>query len=541
VFTLPKKDGGFRLIVDLRHVNTYLQPLSCAYETLDVVQTIVKPDDFLTSIDLKDGFFHLEVARPDRKYLQVCLYGQHYQICVLPFGLAASPYFFTKFLRPVIRHIRSTLGRASLYVDDLLLAAAGRRESNWLTLHVAALYSELGLTINAGKSELEPVQQIRHLGLEINATQQSFRIPDDKRRAVEALASHLLTMAMENNARVPSAALARFCGTAQSLRLAVPPANLILRPLYDAMRQRKTYQAWVRLGRAALQTLRWWRGLSRTPIARLGALFRDTAPIMMHTDASPYGWGAALDGQVHAQGRWTPEEAIEPIHLLEVRAVTRALEAFDLWDATVRLGCDNLAAVYSITSLRSRSPRFSEELLDLWNVAFERNVALRPLYLPTQVNVWADRLSRVRVTLPGRIRPDFLSMLEERFSQPISIRLLTPWVRVDGRPANELRVPWEDDVLHLLSPPWELIPEVLRLLPAPALLLYPEYRAATWWPELRARAGTPLAFPKDQVYEIPFRGVTDVVRLTLLTPTQCRGSGMHRSAETTPGVSSALP
>lgn len=48
---------------------------------------------------------------------------------------------------------------------------------------------------------------------------------------------------------------------------------------------------------------------------------------MLTTDASPWGWGAHMEGAL-AHGTWREDEASLHINILELRAIQLALEAF---------------------------------------------------------------------------------------------------------------------------------------------------------------------------------------------------------------------
>ena len=58
----PKKDGDFRLIVDLHQLNDYCKPPRFAYEDIEVVLKQVKPKDHLVTIDIKKCVYHVPIA-----------------------------------------------------------------------------------------------------------------------------------------------------------------------------------------------------------------------------------------------------------------------------------------------------------------------------------------------------------------------------------------------------------------------------------------------------------------------------------------------
>ena len=55
---VPKKNGKLRLIVDLRVVNESCNVPKFANENIETVCNLIKPEDSLVTIDLKNGFYH---------------------------------------------------------------------------------------------------------------------------------------------------------------------------------------------------------------------------------------------------------------------------------------------------------------------------------------------------------------------------------------------------------------------------------------------------------------------------------------------------
>lgn len=115
---VPKKNNKFRLIVDLRQLNGYIETPSFQYDGIDTVAELIAPNDRLITADLKDGFHHVRIHRDFQKYLGIFWNNIFYTWTVLPFGLSCSPYFFHKFLRPVVQYFRANGLRVVIYVDD---------------------------------------------------------------------------------------------------------------------------------------------------------------------------------------------------------------------------------------------------------------------------------------------------------------------------------------------------------------------------------------------------------------------------------------
>jgi len=65
---VPKKNSKARLIIDMRLLNLYVRPPKFKYQSLRYLATLLRPGDFLFTIDFKDGFHHVEV-HPDHQHL----------------------------------------------------------------------------------------------------------------------------------------------------------------------------------------------------------------------------------------------------------------------------------------------------------------------------------------------------------------------------------------------------------------------------------------------------------------------------------------
>ena len=101
---VPKKNGKFRLVIALRHLNNHIKVYYFKQEGIDIVcENIVYGDEFI-SIDLKDGFHHCSVQISFQNSLGFQWKGKFYIFNVLPFGLNISPYYFNKTLRPVVQY-----------------------------------------------------------------------------------------------------------------------------------------------------------------------------------------------------------------------------------------------------------------------------------------------------------------------------------------------------------------------------------------------------------------------------------------------------
>ena len=107
LFLVPKSDGTFRPILDLKRLNLYLDIPTFKMETLFSIITALQPQEWITKIDLKDAYHHIPVQMNIRKYFRFVIAGKPHQFRVLPFGLSTAPREFTKILAPVVQLLRS--------------------------------------------------------------------------------------------------------------------------------------------------------------------------------------------------------------------------------------------------------------------------------------------------------------------------------------------------------------------------------------------------------------------------------------------------
>ena len=62
IFLRPKRDGSYRLILNLKNKNTFVDKLHFIMETLKSAFTIVTPNCIFGCIDLKQAYFSIPVS-----------------------------------------------------------------------------------------------------------------------------------------------------------------------------------------------------------------------------------------------------------------------------------------------------------------------------------------------------------------------------------------------------------------------------------------------------------------------------------------------
>ena len=84
------------------------------------ISTLLRPGDFLFTLDLEAAYHHMQLAPAAWKYMGFRWKDSLYVSTVLHFGLASAPWVFTKITRPVVEYVQLAGQRLSSYLEDFL-------------------------------------------------------------------------------------------------------------------------------------------------------------------------------------------------------------------------------------------------------------------------------------------------------------------------------------------------------------------------------------------------------------------------------------
>ena len=124
VFIVPKKDGGWRPIINLKALNQFLRTQHFKMENIYTLRDILKQGDYMGKIDLKDAYFSVKIFPDHKKFLRFRWRGVAYQYKALPFGFATAPRVFSKIMQEAMKILREKSIRLIQYLDDILILAS---------------------------------------------------------------------------------------------------------------------------------------------------------------------------------------------------------------------------------------------------------------------------------------------------------------------------------------------------------------------------------------------------------------------------------
>ncbi|GFU56470.1 hypothetical protein TNCV_2609871 [Trichonephila clavipes] len=124
---VKKKDGSSRMCIDYRKLNQKLVkdkfPLPLIEDVLDTLQET----KVYSTLDLRIGFFHVDVDEDCRKYTSFIVPDGQFEFNKVPFGLSTSPGVFQRYVSSIFRDL-TRKGIVISYLDDLVIPAKNEQE-----------------------------------------------------------------------------------------------------------------------------------------------------------------------------------------------------------------------------------------------------------------------------------------------------------------------------------------------------------------------------------------------------------------------------
>ena len=121
IFVIPKKDGEYRMILNLKELNKSIPYHHFKMETFELALKLVKPNCFFGSVDIRHTYYSIPVSKESQLKLRFQKSGKVYSFCACPMGISCAPRIYTKLMKPVYASLRMLGHTNSGYIDDSLL------------------------------------------------------------------------------------------------------------------------------------------------------------------------------------------------------------------------------------------------------------------------------------------------------------------------------------------------------------------------------------------------------------------------------------
>ena len=204
-----------RPVVNLKALNEFIPFVHFKMEGMHTLRDVLKENDWMTKVDLKDAYFMIPIQEVDREMLRFSTQGRLFQFTCLPFGLSCAPWVFTKTLKPAMSLLRELGIRLVVYIDDILVMADSEAQAREHSEALIFLLESLGFIVHLEKTMRIPTQEI-----EFSQTMK-LQILTQKVKKLQAEATALLRKVATPTAREVS----RLLGKMNSVAQALPPVH----------------------------------------------------------------------------------------------------------------------------------------------------------------------------------------------------------------------------------------------------------------------------------------------------------------------------
>jgi hypothetical protein len=519
---VPKDITSFRLILDLSRLNRFLRFPRFKYDSIAQVKFLFDQGGYLFTWDLKDGYFHLDMAEQMFTYLCFRWEGKLYYFAQCPMGAAPAAWAFTKLVGAVVAHLRSQGLRCLTYIDDGLGGAGTEEEALRLSALTVEVFTSLGCLINFKKSRLVPGWIKGYLGYLVDTQGQGegYLMPSERREfEVRAWVRKLLSAR-----KVTPRQVSTLTGHLVSLRLVLDPmALLFTRHLFmwvQKMLDSGCGWDWQgKLTEEAKEEIRIWQAKFNDWKAR--PLWPKGKPQLIQAqDASDTAVGGWLGGFVEPQtfevkgrlfevafplevelaaGRLSREDMIKSSTYRELFAVLFMIRTFVevLRGSWVRIQADN-QALYWISVRGKASDLATHELLvDLFWLCAWNNIKWDVRWVPRELNQLSDQLSKGADKDDWSLNPQHWAVVSARLGPFDCDRFASEATTLLPRFCG---LYWSPNVwfVDCYSRPWKGLrnwwhpnPREVGMVLEKALeegaegaLLLPVWKGAIWWPRL---------------------------------------------------------
>lgn len=418
VVLVTKKDGGVRLCVDYRKLNAVTEPDRYPLPRMEDILHAAKTTNFMTTCDLRSGYFQVSVATEDRDKTAFVTPLGTYRFKRMPMGLRNSGATFQR----LMDRFKAGKGLSDVsllaYLDDIIILSETFEKH---LRDLEAVFDRLemfNLRINREKSFFAR-ESVKFLGHVI--------VPGGIQADPEKTAA-IANMAIPHNVKH----LKSFLQTSSWFRRFIPNYAEVAKPLTDLLKKDCVWM-WTPRQQEAFDNIR--QLLVSPPILRQAD---ETKPFILRTDSSGYCLGAVL-----MQGEKQDERPVEYASRLlisaernyttterEALAVVWAVNKFRGYiegsEVVVKSDHQPLRWLMSIKSPSGRLARWALTLQE-YNLKIE--------YTPGRSNAIADTLSRppcseepkwdlcyAEVDLPSRSPRD---VRENQLKDPDLLKIIT--------------------------------------------------------------------------------------------------------------------
>ena len=534
IFSKPKKDGSFRIILDLTELNKHVTYRHFKMDTLQTALDLMTPNCYMASVDWKDAYYSVPVATDMRKFLVFRWEGEAFQYTCLPNGLACAPRVFTKLTKVIFSQLRKIGHVSTSYIDDCLLLAKTSKACVQNIKATIELSEKAGFLVHDEKSVLKPTQKIVYLGFWLDSTNMTITLTSEKAQKIKVACKNLLQSqktSIKNLSRVVGLLVASIPG--------VQYGKLLYRSLDNhksaALKENKgDFTAQTELTQTCKQDLLWW---AENIEHESRNIITPKPDVVIETDASDMGWGACIKGDSSQStgGHWSELESMEHINYRELLAAWFGIQCFNSSRSGIHIKIlsDNTTTVAYLNNMGGTKKKCNNITRQIWSWCHSRKNWISAAHLPGKKNLQADKESRsIHDNMEWSLHPEAFQQICKTFGKPdidlFASRLnhklekYMSWkpdpnaIAVDAMSEN-----W-DHFFFYAFPPFNMIGKVLNKVEiekCKGIVVVPHWPTQPWWPKFSLMCCAPpivLSRFQGQLLTHQWRKEGELPKMTLM-------------------------
>ena len=102
---VPKHQGGFRMILNLKKLNEFVTYTKFKKGHVDKVISLLRQGDYMGSLDLTSAYGQVTLDPRHENFFQFTWNGQFYCYTTLPQGFSDSPQMFVRITNPLMGYL----------------------------------------------------------------------------------------------------------------------------------------------------------------------------------------------------------------------------------------------------------------------------------------------------------------------------------------------------------------------------------------------------------------------------------------------------
>lgn len=265
-----EKGDKIRICIDPKHLNESLRNFRYPIPSLEELKLDFKDAEYFTVLDLKDGFYHVELEEKSRKLCTFSTPYGLYQFNRLPFGIKIASELFQKYMNETF----GDLPGVKFYIDDSVIYGKDLREHDVNLRRFMSRAVEKGVKFNLKKLQFTK-KEVKFFGHIFSKNE--VRVDLDRIKSI-------------TNLPVPTSQkeVQKFLGVVNYIREFIPNLPVLTHNIRNLLKKDSAF-VWLANHQAEFDKLKEAIGA-----AACCTTYDELIPLELETDASSYGLGACL-------------------------------------------------------------------------------------------------------------------------------------------------------------------------------------------------------------------------------------------------------